>query len=154
LRHNCGLEYFGYDISSTLIDRAIKRGIESNRLLVGDATNLPYANNQFDYVFSIGSLEHFTLEGISLALHESNRVCSGMNFHLLPISRFGLNEGWLENGQSYWLNNKSWWINQFRAAFGGHVSTIESTWSAPNMRGIWFITVNPDCLSKGGISAG
>ena len=43
------IELYGIDISDLLINRAINRGINSKRLLVGDATRMPYAKNSFDY---------------------------------------------------------------------------------------------------------
>src|ERR1700737_5049182 len=69
-----GLEYYGCDISSMLIEKAAARGISNERLRVRDATKLDYVEGEFDYVFSIGSLEHFTVDGLRSTLAECRRV--------------------------------------------------------------------------------
>ncbi len=142
LKHNPNLEYYGCDISPLLIEKAVERGIDKARLSVGDATKLDYADNQFDFLFSIGSLEHFTQAGIGATLRECKRVCSGLCFHQMPVSRSGFDEGWVTAGQSYWLNSERWWLKHFEAAFGANVWTVNSTWGATNMRGVWFLTAN------------
>ena len=58
------IKVYGFDISNLLIEQAIKSGISSNLLKVLDATKTDYEDNEFDYSYSIGSLEHFTIEGI------------------------------------------------------------------------------------------
>jgi len=63
---------YGCDISDFLIQKAIDRGIEKDKLKVCDATNLPYEDNFFDYCYSIGSLEHFTEEQIQKFWISSN----------------------------------------------------------------------------------
>jgi ubiquinone/menaquinone biosynthesis C-methylase UbiE len=90
-----GIEYHGCDISSMLIERAIERGISQERLRVLDATKLDYSDAEFDFLFSIGSLEHFTLDGLRSTLAECRRVCRGLNFHMVPVSFSGLDEGWI-----------------------------------------------------------
>jgi ubiquinone/menaquinone biosynthesis C-methylase UbiE len=140
LKHNKALDYYGCDISPLLIEKAVSRGIEASRLSVGDATKLSYNTNEFDYLFSIGSLEHFTLDGILATLKECDRVCSGLNFHQIPVSRTGFDEGWVTAGQSYWLNSERWWQKHFNDAFGERVWTMSSSWGAPTMRGVWFVT--------------
>jgi ubiquinone/menaquinone biosynthesis C-methylase UbiE len=86
----------GCDISDMLIDKALERGLDPNVLTVCDATKLPYQNFQFDYSYSIGSLEHFTESGIELAIAEMARVTKVASFHMMPTSRSQLNEGWLK----------------------------------------------------------
>ena len=44
--------------------KAADSGLAEAQQNVGDATNLPYEKDEFDYNYSIGSLEHFTEEGI------------------------------------------------------------------------------------------
>ncbi|HEY1980060.1 MAG TPA: class I SAM-dependent methyltransferase [Xanthobacteraceae bacterium] len=143
LKGNPALEYYGCDISPLLIDKAIGRGIDPTRLAVGDATKLEYRDNQFDYLFSIGSLEHFTLPGIRATLKECKRVCSGLSFHQVPVSRSGFDEGWVAPYQSYWLNSETWWRRLFAEIYGDALWTVSSTWGAPTMCGAWFITANP-----------
>ena len=47
-----------------MIEKAKLKQIGVDRLKVCDATDLPYKNDEFDYNYSIGSLEHFTKDGI------------------------------------------------------------------------------------------
>src|ERR1700733_6356658 len=108
-----GLEYYGCDISSMLIERAVQRGISPEHLRVLDATKLSYADGEFDFLFSIGSLEHFTVDGLRSTLAECRRVCRGINFHMVPISLSGLDEGWITPYQSYWNNSQRWWEHRF-----------------------------------------
>lgn len=142
LKQNKALDYFGCDISRTLVDRALARGIGADRLQVLDATRLTYPDRAFDYVFSIGSLEHFTEPGIGATLSEAKRVCRGLNFHMVPVSTSGFNEGWITTTQSYWNNARRWWSARFEESFGDHVWAMESKWSDARSRGVWFICSN------------
>ena len=142
-RFTC-LEYYGCDISSMLIERAIKRGISNERLRVQDAAKLDYADGQFDYLFSIGSLEHFTLAGLRSTLAECRRVCRGINFHQIPVSRSGLNEGWITPYQSYWNNSEKWWSDIFKEVFGSNLWVMTSKWGDSKSRGVWFICGDED----------
>lgn len=137
-----GLEYHGCDLSKPLIDRAIARGIPANRLRVEDAIKLGYVDGEFDYVFSIGSLEHFTLDGLRSTLRECRRVCRGVNFHQVPVSKSNFNEGWIAPYQSYWNNSEQWWIEQFEQAFGKNVWVMNSKWEDDQSRGAWFVCVS------------
>jgi SAM-dependent methyltransferase len=140
LKHNKGLTYFGCDISELLINRALGRGIPKERLQVGDATKLDYIENKFEYLFTIGSLEHFTVEGLRATLLECNRVCSGLTFHHIPVSKSGLNEGWVNDQQSFWCNSEKWWMAEFKRAFGENVWTMSSKWTGRSLKGVWFVT--------------
>jgi SAM-dependent methyltransferase len=141
--HN--LEYHGCDISALLIERAVAKGIPRDRLRVTDATQLDYPDRSFDYVFSIGSLEHFTEEGVAAAISECHRVCQSINFHHVPVSRSGFNEGWIvERQQSYWNNSEQWWLDRFRKTFGDNVWVMSSKFSDVRYRGAWFICVRQD----------
>jgi ubiquinone/menaquinone biosynthesis C-methylase UbiE len=111
------LEYHGCDISDLLIERAAKRGISRKRLKVMDATKLDYRTAEFDYVFSIGSLEHFTVEGIQATLRSCKRVSRLLNLHMIPVSSSGENEGWITPYQSYWNNSEAWWLEMFKGVF-------------------------------------
>lgn len=133
------LEYNGCDISPMLIERAIQRGINKERLQVLDATKLDCANNEFDFVFSIGSLEHFTVKGLGSALAECRRVSRSLNFHMVPVSSSGLDEGWITPYQSYWNNSQRWWTRIFEETFGENVWIMSSKWRDEQSRGVWFI---------------
>ncbi len=139
LRANKQLEYYGCDISEKLIERAIARGIPRDHLYVGNAAKLHSADGEFDYLFSIGSLEHFSSDILTDTIFECRRVCKGICFHQIPVSRSGLNEGWFAPHQAYWNNSEGWWIDQFRKAFGDKVWTMKSKWSDQWSQGMWFI---------------
>jgi ubiquinone/menaquinone biosynthesis C-methylase UbiE len=133
------LEYHGCDISAPLIERAKARGIPRDRLRVADATSLDYKNGEFDYLFSIGSLEHFTEDGLDKAIAECRRVCRGVCFHQVPVSISAFDEGWITPYQSYWNNSESWWRDRFARLFGQNVWVMSSRWSDAQSRGVWFI---------------
>jgi ubiquinone/menaquinone biosynthesis C-methylase UbiE len=139
-----GLEYHGCDISSMLIERAVQRGIRPERLRVLDATKLDYAEGEFDFVFSIGSLEHFTVAGLRSTLVQCKRVCRGLNFHMVPVSSSGLDEGWITPYQSYWNNSQRWWTHFFEEVFGYNVWTMSSKWADDQSRGVWFVCGDED----------
>jgi len=128
----------GCDISDMLIDKALERGLDLNVLTVCDATKLPYQNFQFDYSYSIGSLEHFTEGGIELAMAEMARVTKVASFHMMPTSRSELNEGWLKTYQSFHNCNSDWWVERFSKNFKS-VIPIRSSWEDKISVGYWFL---------------
>ncbi len=67
-----GLEVSGIDLSKY----AIKNGREElrDRLQVGNATQLPFPDNHFDYVFSINTLHNLYIYELDAALREMERV--------------------------------------------------------------------------------
>jgi ubiquinone/menaquinone biosynthesis C-methylase UbiE len=82
------LEPFGLDLSSIAVKSAgkLQAGVAVN---VGDAECLPYADDTFDYVTNIGSLEHYLRP--YRAVREMGRVLApdGLACVLLP-NTFGL----------------------------------------------------------------
>jgi ubiquinone/menaquinone biosynthesis C-methylase UbiE len=138
------LEYHGCDISPMLIERAVQRGISNDRVRVLDATKLDFPDGGFDFVFSIGSLEHFTVNGLRSALAECRRVCRGLNFHMVPVSSSGLDEGWVTPYQSYWNNSQRWWTGIFEETFGYNVWAMSSKWQDEQSKGVWFICGRED----------
>ena len=111
------IEIYGFDISDFLISKAVERGIPATRLKVQDATKTTYADNEFDYSYSIGSLEHFTEEGIDLFLKECSRYTAKSAFHMIPVSESNLDDGWIRTNQSYFNNSVEWWLPKFRRYF-------------------------------------
>src|SRR5688572_32510543 len=99
------LDLYGFDISELLLAKAKEKGISPGRIKVNDATKTDYSENEFDYSYSIGSLEHFTEEGIQLFLQESSRYTSKASFHMIPVSENNLNNGWIKRDQSYFNNS-------------------------------------------------
>lgn len=132
------LEIHGIDVSDALIDRAVARGIPRDRLTVGDATHMPYADGAFAHAYSIGSLEHFTEQGIVACLSECRRVARGATFHMIPVSRSGRDEGWLRRGQSYFNNGAGWWSRLARDVYPRTV-LVDSTWADELSVGRWLV---------------
>lgn len=52
------LDVFGLDISDIAIKRA-KQRIPEGKFVVGSGEEMPYQNEEFDYITCLGSLEHF-----------------------------------------------------------------------------------------------
>ena len=82
-----GVETYGIDVSSVAVDKARLISPRSE-ILCGDAQNLPWEDNFFDYVTCIGSLEHFPRP--EKGVKEISRVLknSGRALILLPNSYF------------------------------------------------------------------
>jgi ubiquinone/menaquinone biosynthesis C-methylase UbiE len=137
---NPKLELYGCDISDLLIEKAKARGLPSQRLLVCDATKMSaYADQSFDYAYTIGSLEHFTIDGIDKLLAETRRVVRKHCFHMMPTSRSGKDEGWLKTYQSFHNNSVDWWLGHFSKHFK-NTRVFESAWNDDISVGKWFVT--------------
>ncbi len=135
------LELYGFDISDLLIEKALSKNIAKERLKVADATKSNYKKDEFDYSFSIGSLEHFTLDGIDDFIRESSRVTLKASFHMIPVSRSNEDEGWMKTIQSFYNNSEGWWLNKFEAHFN-EVYPIASKWEDNISIGRWFVCIN------------
>ncbi len=133
-----GLEVHGFDLSDVLIRRAIAKGISADRVRVGDATNAIYGDGEFDYSFSIGSIEHFTEDGITKFLANAARYTKRYSFHMLPANKNGVNKGWEKTSQSYFNNSVAWWMEKFSPHFK-EVIVVDSAWAALDQKGKWFI---------------
>lgn len=131
------LAVHGCDISDFLIEKAVERGLNHEQLRVCDATATNYEDDFFDYSYSIGSLEHFTEEGISALLREAKRITRYTSFHMIPVSRRG-DEGWISPYQSQFNNTVDWWLPKFREVFPGG-TILSSSWSDKRSVGKWFI---------------
>jgi SAM-dependent methyltransferase len=87
--NDLGCEAHGIDVS----EWAVNHREHSNISLAG-AETLPFADDEFDLVFSCHSLEHIPFEKKDAAFSEMTRVCSrGFQFHMLPIIGMGLYKG-------------------------------------------------------------
>lgn len=135
------LDVHGFDISDFLIQKAIDRGIARERLTIADATKTGYADHAFDYGYSIGSLEHFTDEGIVAFAAETKRIIRRASFHQIPTSRSGKDEGWIKTLQSYHNNSIGWWLERFHTAFST-VDVFDSAWNDKISVGKWFMCVD------------
>jgi ubiquinone/menaquinone biosynthesis C-methylase UbiE len=134
---------FGCDISELLIDKAIKRGISKQKLKICDATALPYNENDFDYNYSIGSLEHFTKDGIVKFLRSSMKVTKFSGYHMIPVSRNNKDNGWIENYQSYFNNTVKWW-STLCAEVTSDFYFLDSSWEDEISVGKWLIVNKND----------
>ena len=135
------LDLYGFDISDLLIKKAIEKGFSKERLKVADATKTNYLNKEFDYSFSIGSLEHFTLDGIDRFIGESHRITKKVSYHMIPVSKSDEDEGWMKTVQSFYNNSEGWWYKKFEKYFD-RVYSIPSKWEDDISFGRWFICIN------------
>ena len=135
---NKNLNLYGFDISDYLIEGAKKFDINHKNLKVADATNTRYNDNQFDYSYSIGSLEHFTEDGIEKFINETSRITKKISLHQIPIARNKDFEGWLVLDQSYFNMSETWWEEKFKKKYS-KVEIVNSLWSDPISLGKWFI---------------
>ncbi len=69
----CDSEYVGVDLDRQIAAYARKKW--NREIIVADARYLPFRDDVFDSVFSLGTVEHFP--ETALAVHEHLRVCSG-----------------------------------------------------------------------------
>jgi ubiquinone/menaquinone biosynthesis C-methylase UbiE len=138
LRAYSNIEVHGVDISDFLINKAVERGLARDRLRVADATKTGYPDGAFDYGYSIGSLEHFTADGIVAFMAEAHRITRVASFHQIPVSRSGRDEGWIKGLQSFHNNSVGWWLERYRAAYDT-VHVLESSWHDPISVGKWFL---------------
>ncbi|CAM2138764.1 Methyltransferase [Pararobbsia alpina] len=67
-----GVEVYGLDVSEYAIENA-KEEVK-DRLQVGNATNLPFPDDHFDFVFSINTLHNLHCYDLDKALREIERV--------------------------------------------------------------------------------
>jgi ubiquinone/menaquinone biosynthesis C-methylase UbiE len=132
------IEVHGCDISDMLLAKAVERGIAPERLNVTDATAMTYPDASFDYAYSIGSLEHFTEDGIMKFLRESVRVVDGPTFHMVPTSRSQTDEGWLRTFQSFHNNRIEWWVERCAAVYP-QVRVLDSAWQDRISVGKWLL---------------
>lgn len=105
----------------------MERGINKSYLKVCDATDMPYIDDAYQYSYSIGSLEHFTEDGIMKFLKETFRVTSRTSYHMIPTSRSNKNEGWMKTYQSFHNNSVQWWLEKFNSSYR-NVIILDSTW--------------------------
>jgi ubiquinone/menaquinone biosynthesis C-methylase UbiE len=135
------LDVYGCDISDMLIAKAKARGLDPKKLIVCDATNMAdYKDNSFDRAYSIGSLEHFSIEGIDQLIAETRRLVRSTSYHMMPVSRSGKDEGWLKTYQSFYNNSVDWWVAHFKKQYS-EVHVFDSKWDDEISVGKWFVTV-------------
>lgn len=85
-----GFDAIGIDISETAVKKAKKRaedtGVNAN-FVAGDVTNMPFEDEQFDFVYDRGCLHHLLPEKRDLYASEIKRITSpGGLFSLLVFA--------------------------------------------------------------------
>jgi len=129
--------FYGCDISQNLISLAEKKGISKNLLKCIDATKINYPKDFFSYSYSIGSLEHFTEDGLEEVIKKISLNTSLASFHFVPVSRKDKNEGWIKTFQTFHNNSVEWWLSKFNKRFT-KVEVINSSWNDFISVGKWF----------------
>ena len=110
-----GLKTYGIDISSYAIRMARKATPLSN-ICVGLATSLPWEDGSFDYVTSLGVLEHLQSVGkavreIARVVRENGRVCLVVPslFSLITYVVFVSRKGYIPTYQRTYLRSRPDW---------------------------------------------
>lgn len=89
-----GIEVYGYDQSQTMVDQCLRWASQTwidECVVVGEPTGrLPYADGEFDIVFTAEVLLHTRPEDINGILAELIRVCRGHVLHLEPGDTYEL----------------------------------------------------------------
>lgn len=80
-----GLEVFGLDISQYALDHAPAE--VKGDLRLGKAQNLPYADHEFDFVYSITTLHNLLCFDMVSALREMERVGKGKSYLVVESFR-------------------------------------------------------------------
>lgn len=135
------LDVYGCDISDLLIEKAKLKGIPNEKLFVMDATEMSFKDDEFNFSYSIGSLEHFTERGGEDFIAEASRVSKIASFHMIPTSKSHTNEGWMTTSttiQAFYNNSDDWWKERFLKSFR-EVHIINSIWNDEISFGRWFV---------------
>ena len=140
LRKNEKINLHGCDISDFLITEAVNSGIPQSMLTECDATKMPFTSNEFNFSYSIGTLEHFTEKGIIECLNEVYRVTRRVSFHQVPVTFNGEDDGWIIDDQSYYNNSVNWWLEKFKNVYD-NVYVFDSVWRGSIHVGKWFVCI-------------
>ena len=128
----------GCDISDFLIKKGIERGIPVAKLKVCDATATGYEDRHFEYAYSIGSLEHFTEQGIAASCANAGALLRALPSTTSRRAADGRDHGWITPYQSYFNNSVAWWLLKFREQFSD-VQVLDSSWGDDISAGKWFV---------------
>ena len=78
LKSNPDALLYGCDISQYLLDITTENGVEVENLFCVDATKLDFEKKFFDYSYSIGSMEHFTEDGIAKLIEKLSKITKNL----------------------------------------------------------------------------
>jgi ubiquinone/menaquinone biosynthesis C-methylase UbiE len=112
-----GIDALGVDVSAWAVEKRLHKNVSQ-----ASADALPFADGEFDLIFSCHALEHLTQDILQKSLSELSRVCvpGGVQFHLLPIMEsgpytdvFGSIVGLRKDMTHNLLFNRQWWLKQW-----------------------------------------
>ena len=117
--NSLGCEAWGLDVSEWAV-----RNAAHSRVILASADAIPFPDGYFDLVVSCHAIEHLPSSIFDRAISEMIRVCSGFQFHMLPIVGEGPYTGpveqVIENLQKdpthQQLHDRAWWISAFERA--------------------------------------
>jgi SAM-dependent methyltransferase len=112
------VEAHGVDVSDWAVENAVVPTV-----IKATVENLPFDDDYFDVVYSVHALEHITPETMKRSFSELARVCSGYQFHLMPMletgpyvgDRFGHLINLRTDPTHHLLFEREWWLRQFEA---------------------------------------
>lgn len=117
LNRHFDVEALGIDPSEWAVEHRVHENVR-----LGAAEDIPFADGEFDLVFSCHALEHLPSEHKDAAFAEMSRVCRGFQFHMHPIVDSGPYVGDtfahllnLHKDETHnLLFNRSWWLDHWR----------------------------------------
>lgn len=120
-----GIEVFGLDISQYAIDNA-HPDIKDN-IKLGCASELPYDDNEFDYVFSLNTLHNLKIDKLFAAINEVNRVSKNNKYICVESYRNELEKQnllyWQVTCESFYSPGEWEWIFK-KNSYNGDYSFI------------------------------
>jgi SAM-dependent methyltransferase len=117
--NSLGCEAWGLDVSEWAV-----RNAAHSRVILASADAIPFPDGYFDLVVSCHAIEHLPSSIFDRAISEMIRVCSGFQFHMLPIVGEGPYTGPVEqvignlqkDPTHQQLHDRAWWISAFERA--------------------------------------
>jgi len=119
-----GIEAYGCDISRWAIENCTE-GAKDRVKLVDITKGLPYDDNSFDLICSMGTLEHIEMKYLDFIASEFARVTSGWVHLGQPIGSSNENKPWGDPDHKTFMP-ASWWITLFYKY--GLLVDLRKTW--------------------------
>ncbi|MFA6428758.1 MAG: class I SAM-dependent methyltransferase [Candidatus Buchananbacteria bacterium] len=145
-----GFETYGVDISPEAVQVSQKNS-PSSKVMVGRAEKLPFADNFFDYVSCLGSIEHFS--DINQGIKELWRVAkTEAKFFLIVPNRdyfgwwFKSKKGTHQREIGEELKSLSQWLVIFRQNDLEILKVAKDNWPYQSLA--WFYSYNPLKITK------
>jgi ubiquinone/menaquinone biosynthesis C-methylase UbiE len=138
------LELYGVDNSKELIDKCKLKGFDEKHLNTQDVLQkLNYADDFFDYSYSIGLLHYIKENELDRFVSELYRITRVASFHKLPMSLHDTDQDEVITWQKYINNSSTWWANELRKKFS-RVEVIKSGWKDNDYalsKGVWLVCI-------------